>query len=207
MKKKFICIIFLIFILCSCQNKGDLSSNEPSIQTINENFDIRIASYNYHCKKAGLDFFCNDVFENAEKPVKYVYRVIQYRMFFIVEDDGFAKGGINNYDVYFYEDGTAEMVYRLGLEDGKSYTFDQNVRFELSDEEINILESVLADNDFESIPTWDPEEPLILDDETTYIYGTAGFQGHLASMSGAPKDHAIYKIRSAVEQITSLHIG
>ncbi len=208
MKQKLVCILLLLFVLCSCQNNEAVPQNEPTVQTLNEKFNRRMSSYHDQCKWARLDAFCDDVFENAEKPIEHVYRALQRVAFDVVEEDGFAKGGIYNYDIYFYEDGTAEMVYRHGLEDGssRSYVFDKNVRFEMNTDEINTLKSVFEEYDFESIPTWNPEEPSGLDGETTYIYGRRGVSGHLATRWSAPEDDAVYKIRSVMEQIVSTHI-
>jgi|GEM_PF-3430037 len=206
MKRKLICIFLLLFILCSCQNDETITKDELTVQRFQEMFDSRLASYYYRCNTIGLDAFCDDVFENTDKPIEYVYRAIQYAMFDIVEEDGFAKGGIYNHDVYLYKDGTAEFVYRHGVEEGKTCFIDENVRFEMSEDEINSFKKVLAENDFESIPTWNPEEPEVLDGKTTYIFGTSQFTCHLATSRNVLKDDTVGRIRSVMEQILRAHL-
>lgn len=207
MKRKLICIFFLLFVLCSCQNDEAVIQDELTVQSFNEMFDRRLSSYYDKCKRIELDAFCDDVFESADKPVKYVYRAIQFVMFDIVEEDGFAKSGIYNYDVCLYEDGTAEMVYRHGVEDGITFFIDKNVRFEMSEEELNTFKNALTENDFENIPTWNPEEPEGMDGETTYIFGMSRVSCHLATRWVAPEGDAVYQIRSTMEQIAGAHIG
>ncbi len=206
MKRILVCIFLLLFILCSCQNDETITKEETIVQQFQEMFDRQLASYYYHCNKLGLDAFCDDVFETTDKPVEYVYRTMQYAMFDIVEEDGFAKGGIYNHDVYLYKEGTAEMVYRHGVEEGKTYFIDKNVCFEMNEEELNTFKNVLMENDFESIPTWNPEEPEVLDGKTTYIFGTSKFTCHLATSQNVLKDDAVGKIRSVMEQILKAHI-
>ena len=206
MKRTLICIFLLLFILCSCQNDETVTKVEPTVQQFNEMFDRQLSSYYYHCDKTGLDAFCDDVFENTDKPIEYVYRAIQYAMFDIVEENGFAKGGIHNHDVYLYKDGTAEFVYRHGVEEGKEYFIDKNMRFEMSEAEISSFKEILTENDFEHIPTWNPKEPEVLDGKTIYIFGTNKFTCHLATSHNVLEDDAIRKIRSSMEQILSAHI-
>lgn len=186
--------------------KPDWASVEYyTIQEINEKMERRWNGYLRYCEKMELDGLCDDVFVNSEKPLKYVYRTVQYVMFDVIYEARYAKGGIHNYDVYLYEDGSAEMVYRHGLEDGKEYIIDTDIRFELSAEELARFEITLGEWDFENIPTWNPEEPMGFDGETTYMMGTDGRDRHLATMWCSTDRYGIYHIRSAMEQIVSEH--
>lgn len=164
-----------------------------------------MVSYNNYCNKLGLDAFCEDVFESTDKQIEYFYRTIQFVMFDVVEENHFAKSGIYNYDVCLYKDGTAEMIYRHGVEDGKVYVIDNTMRFELGENELTVLNGIFSECDFENLPTWNPQEPQGSDGETTYVFGTNRLFGHLAARWCAPPEDGVYKIRNIMEQLLRAH--
>lgn len=160
--------------------------------------------YTNHCKKVSLSALAEDVFDTAEKPLEYVYRTVQYKMFDTITDNRFASGGIYNYDLCLYKDGTAELVYRH-YDEGSPYVLLREMRIALDSEEQARIEATLSEWDLNSIPTWNPEEPLGVDGETTYILGTNGYDTHLASMWCAGDRYGIYHIRTALEETVRAH--
>lgn len=213
MKRFFAMLLLLTMAItlfsCGETHIPDSSAEETTstldIQPLNKNIEFAWTHYTIKCEWAGLDALCNDIFANAEKPLKYVYRSMQYVTFDVVYEDGFADGGIHNYDVYIYEDGTAEMVYRHGLEEGKTYIIDTDIRFEMTAEEIALFENTVNTWDFENIPTWDPEVPIGMDGEITYILKTDDWSRHLAARWCASEDSGVYHIRTVMEEIAKAH--
>ncbi|MBQ4598673.1 MAG: hypothetical protein IJB19_02040 [Clostridia bacterium] len=186
-------------------NKPDWAyADYYSLQEINAKIEQRWRWYTNHCKKVSLSALAEDVFDTAEKPLEYVYRTVQYKMFDTITDNRFASGGIYNYDLCLYKDGTAELVYRH-YDEGSPYVLLREMRIALDSEEQARIEATLSEWDLNSIPTWNPEEPLGVDGETTYILGTNGYDTHLASMWCAGDRYGIYHIRTALEETVRAH--
>ena len=223
MKRTFLsilCISLLTVFLCtSCTEVGidnetphvydtstykDCDLTTISLQEINAKIEQRWRWYTDDCKKVSLNALAEDVFDTAEKPLKYVYRTVQYKMFDTITDNRFASGGIYNYDLCLYKDGTAELVYRH-YDEGSPYVLLREMRIALDSEEQAHIEATLSEWDLNSIPTWNPEEPLGVDGETTYILGTNGYDTHLASMWCADDRYGIYHIRTALEETVRAH--
>lgn len=216
MKRTFLSLLYvslLAVLSCiSCKQGEQLpqeydASTYPdryTIQQINEKIEQRWQWYLDDCEKVSLSGLAEDVFADTEKPLQHVYRTVQYKMFDTVTDNRLGSGGIYNYDICLYEDGTAELIYRH-FDEGYPYVLLREMRFELNNEELARIETTLTEWDFENIPTWNPEEQTGMDGETTYILGTDGYTSHLASMWCAGKRSGIYHIRTALEEIVRAH--
>ena len=176
-----------------------------TIQEINEKIEWRWYWYLEYCKKVELNGLVEDMFDSAEKPLEYIYRTVQYKMFDTTTDNRWGSGGIYNYDLLLYKDGSADLIYRH-FDEGQPYTLLREMHLVLNAEELSRIEATLTEWDFKSIPTWNPEEPLGVDGETTYILGQAwNSYPHLASMWCAGERYGIYHIRTAFEEIVRAH--
>ncbi|MBQ9134115.1 MAG: hypothetical protein IJX64_06240 [Clostridia bacterium] len=209
----FCTAIFAVLLCASCKQgeqllqdyvSGTTSLDYYTIQQVNEKIERRWKQYLNHCEEISLSGLAEDVFDSAEKPLQYVYRTVQYKFFDTITDNRVGSGGIYNYDLCLYEDGTAELIYRH-FDEGDPYVLLREMRIALDSEEQSRIEATLSEWDLANIPTWNPEEPLGVDGETTYILGTDGYTPHLASMWCAGERYGIYHIRTALEEIVRAH--
>ncbi len=140
-------------------------------------------------------------------------RCIQSVSFDIVRND---KGydGVYVYDLYVHEDGSG-VLYFYHLDDQNylpsyTYTLLQEETIPLTAEEVHSVINVMIEWDFANQPTWNPEERMGFDGETTYIYGQGKFGDayceHLIVMWEASERYAHYHIREAIEDLVRAHI-
>ena len=211
------CILLLLLLsFAACGEKRDdllqdgsesaLCDREPNANLLetNQKIEQRWSFYRNQCEKIPLDPYASDVFDNTEKKLSHVYRTVQYVMFDTVTDNRFSSGGVYNYDLYLYEDGTAELLYRH-YNEGDPYALWRELRIVLCEEELASVRAVLAEWPHTEIPTWDPKAPTGMDGEGTYIFGSDGWNEHLAYAWCSTPGNGVYHIRTAMEQIVRAH--
>ncbi len=139
--------------------------------------------------------------ENAEQ----FYRCLQSSAFDVIDHDrNESWHGYYCYDLLLYKDGTGSLHYRHFKHIGKyEYEIDEEATVSLTAEELAPFKTALETYDFQNIPTWNPQEHLGLDGETTYLIGGTDFYStHLIGMWESNHRHGIYHLRTALEDLT-----
>ncbi len=149
--------------------------------------------YSALCSAADLESHFNN------PDVSAFYRCMQSAAF-----DNQGADGLYVYDLIQYRSGTAALRFRhLYSSRYPQYELDQEETIPLTAEETTAILRVFEEEDFENIPTWNPEEYAGFDGETTYVLGSSE---HLIAMWCAGEQYGIYKIRKAFEDIVKKHI-
>lgn len=156
------------------------------------------------CTEAGLEPYSKLIFDRRDT-IKSFYRCTQYVCFDLKETvDGrsLSWNGLYCYDLFFYQDGTAELHFQHYMHKNYwNYELLQDETVKLTEAEIEKLQGVIIDSDFENIPTWNPEEKRGFDGETTCILGVTPEYDHLISMWAPTPQYGIYQIRTAIEDL------
>ena len=173
----------------SCQKES------YTFEEIAKNTEHQWQMYSDRCSAAGLETYFN--IKHAPD-VRTFYRCMQSVAF-----DEKSADGLYVYDLIQYRDGTAALRFRhLYDHQYPQYTLEQDTTIPLTAEETETILHVFEEEDFENIPTWNPEEYTGFDGETTFVHGDSE---HLIAMWCAGEQYGIYKIRTAFENIVKNH--
>lgn len=188
--------LFLIFNLTSCNL---LSTNSATQKEIENGVSQKWDRYDYLCYVTNLESIYEHVYPSEDQTTEEFFRIIQVVSF----DEIDYNDGIYNYDITFCKDGNGFLHYRHYIwEKDPIYTMDQEEIIELSKDEVSRIKSVIEKNDFQNIPTWETNERIGLDGESTLILGCqSGYKVHLISMWSSTSQDGIYQIRTAIENI------
>ena len=156
-------------------------------------------SYYHYCSATKLDPLI-DIYSKHPETECY-YRCLQIVSFDIIKDNC-AWTGIYNYDIILRQDGTGILHYRHFLYDGSPYfpTKDTEKSWELTVAEASAFRQVVADADFESIPTWSPIPYIVFDGAPIYIYGNR--ESHLIYSNDYREEDGIYRIYNALRKLS-----
>lgn len=186
-----------------------------SFEEIEKEFTAKWKYYDRLCYEADLESYLeyrSTRDENGKPIVTAFYRTLQaitFDVFYKKDGMKIANSGLYCYDILFYANGGGTLHYRHFIYGaGQKYTVDQDVTVELTAEEILNLQSVMKSNDFDNIPTWNPEEFDGFDGETTYIFASRSGSPseHLISMWESTPNYGIYQIRTAIEELVRQRI-
>lgn len=182
-----------------------------SFDEIENKIESKWDIYANFCYEADLESHISFMYAKDEEgnyKTTGFYRVIQDMSFDVLKiEDGreIAYYGTYVYDICFLSDGSGTLHYRHYIfETFPKLTLDQEETVILSPEDVSRLQETIEINNFYEIPTWNPEEFLGSDGESTYILGFDASQywnPHLAAMWGAAPRYGIYQIRTAVETL------
>lgn len=188
-------------------------------EEIERRSNLQWESYSSGCDRAGVtsdpfvsDFYCQLYAEGRHKEVEGAIRCIQDVSFdTVVEDpedeDYTVRHGAYFYDIYVFTDGTGILFFtHFNADAYPRYTAWQKEEFSLSVTEVAKLQALLDDWEFNSIPTWNPEEFSGFDGETTTVFTKGLGHDNLTSMWSASERDAVYHIREAIEEIVRGHV-
>ncbi len=176
-------------------------------------------AYGAACGSAGIptdpylsDYYCRLYAEGRHKEVDGALRCIQSVSFDTEEgdpedEDYTIHHGAYFYDIYVFTDGTGILFFtHFNTDAYPRYAVWQSEEIELSAAEVSRLQALLDSWEFDSIPTWNPEEYSGMDGETTTVF-TKGLGHHnLTSMWSASERDAVYHIREAIEEMVRTHV-
>lgn len=217
--KRFFCLMLSVLLLLSavlvlpaCNDRNDrYESSDYTPDENAENVAWEWASYYRLCNEVNIP---HSVYADRDNVQSYPFiRCIQSVSFDIVRNDkGFH--GVYVYDIYVHDDGSG-VLYFYHLDDQNylpsyTYTLIQEETVSLTAEEVASVTNVMDEWDFANQPTWNPEELMGFDGETTYIYARGEFADtyceHMISMWEPTERYAHYHIRTAIEDLVRAHI-
>lgn len=132
------------------------------------------------------------------------------------------------YDLFLFSDGTGTLYYRHYITVSEEIEHETAVeivshnelyeesQIPLTAEEVNSVVDVMVEWDYAHLYTYVPEEYIILDGDTTFLYCPVwyhaderfeGFRGHLVKGRCAEEGSGVYEIRKAIEALIVAHDG